>query len=213
MIELRGVGLSIKDKELLSDVNIVAKDGSITGLVGYNGSGKTLIMKCICGFIQDYTGEIFIDDMDIRKKSLENYNMGIQIETPSFISFYSGMKNLQMLAGFKELIGDKEIKETMEKVGLDPNSKLTVAKYSLGMKQRLGIAQALMENPDILILDEPFNSLDYEVSQNLRDTLLDEKKKGKTIILTSHNPYDIDTLCDTKYMIRKGRIVEDRLIV
>lgn len=207
MIELKNVSLKLKDKELLKNINITAENGEIVGLVGYNGSGKTLIMKCICGFINQYTGAIKVDGVDIRTISVEKLDMGIQIEVPSFLSFYSGFKNLKMLAGLKGNINDEDISEAMKLVGLNPDSKLCVAKYSLGMRQRLGIAQALMENPNILILDEPFNSLDYEVSQNIRRILLKEKEKGKTILITSHNPYDIETLCDKTYQVEKGEIV------
>lgn len=207
MIELKNVSLKLNDKELLKNINITAENGEIVGLVGYNGSGKTLIMKCICGFINQYTGAIKVDDVDIRTISVEKLDMGIQIEVPSFLSFYSGFRNLKMLAGLKGSINDEDICEVMKLVGLNPDSKLCVAKYSLGMRQRLGIAQALMENPNILILDEPFNSLDYEVSQNIRRILLMEKEKGKTILITSHNPYDIETLCDKTYQVEKGEIV------
>ncbi len=207
MIELKNVSLKLKDKELLKNINITAENGEIVGLVGYNGSGKTLIMKCICGFINQYTGVIKVDGVDIRTISVEKLDMGIQIEVPSFLSFYSGFKNLKMLAGLKGNINDEDICGVMKLVGLNPDSKLCVAKYSLGMRQRLGIAQALMENPNILILDEPFNSLDYEISQNIRRILLKEKEKGKTILITSHNPYDIETLCDKTYQIEKGEIV------
>jgi ABC-2 type transport system ATP-binding protein len=206
MIKIEDLSLKIKNKELLSHINIEAKDGQITGLIGYNGSGKTLIMKCVCGFITSYTGKIYIDEKDMRKRSVEEFNMGIQIETPSFISFYTGFKNLKSLASLKNRIDDEKIEETMELVGLEPRNKLCVSKYSLGMRQRLGIAQAIMEDPKILILDEPFNSLDYEVSQNIRKILLEEKKKGKTIIITSHNPYDIEALCDVTYKVEKGKI-------
>lgn len=206
MIKIEDLSLKIKNKELLSHINIEAKDGQITGLIGYNGSGKTLIMKCICGFITSYSGKILIDEKDMRKHSVEEFNMGIQIETPSFISFYTGFKNLKSLASLKNRIDDKKIEETMKLVGLEPKNKLCVSKYSLGMRQRLGIAQAIMEDPKILILDEPFNSLDYEVSQNIRKILLEEKKKGKTIIITSHNPYDIEALCDVTYKVEKGKI-------
>lgn len=207
MIELKNVSLKLKDKELLKNINITAENGEIVGLVGYNGSGKTLIMKCICGFINQYTGAIKVDGVDIRTISVEKLDMGIQIEVPSFLSFYSGFRNLKMLAGLKGNINDEDISAVMKLVGLNPDSKLCVAKYSLGMRQRLGIAQALMENPNILILDEPFNSLDYEVSQNIRRILLKEKEKGKTILITSHNPYDIETLCDKTYQVEKGEIV------
>lgn len=206
MIKIEDLSLKIKNKELLSHINIEAKDGQITGLIGYNGSGKTLIMKCVCGFITSYSGKIYIDEKDMRKHSVEEFNMGIQIETPSFISFYTGFKNLKSLASLKNRIDDEKIEETMELVGLEPKNKLCVSKYSLGMRQRLGIAQAIMEDPKILILDEPFNSLDYEVSQNIRKILLEEKKKGKTIIITSHNPYDIEALCDVTYKVEKGKI-------
>ena len=133
-------------------------------------------------------------------------NIGIIIETPGFLSSYTGFKNLEYLASIKNVIGKKEIQESMERVGLDPNSKKKVGKYSLGMRQRLGIAQAIMENPDIIILDEPFNGLDKDSVKEMRSLLLSLRDAGKLILLASHNPLDISLLCDSAFEIDRGML-------
>lgn len=131
-------------------------------------------------------------------------NIGVIIETPGFLSGYTGYKNLEYLAGIRKIIGKEEIRSTMERVGLDPNSRKKVGKYSLGMRQRLGIAQAIMENPDILILDEPMNGLDNHGVEDVRRILLDLKAEGKTVILASHNKEDIEILCDEVHEMDHG---------
>ncbi|SFO30244.1 ABC-2 type transport system ATP-binding protein [Pseudobutyrivibrio sp. UC1225] len=205
MIKINDLSLEIKGKRLLSNINMEINDGEIVGFVGPNGSGKTLIMKCICGFINDYQGIITMDGIDV--KNIQVKNMGIIIETPGFIPYYSGYNNLKILAQINNDCTNEEIITSMEDLGLSPYNKNPVKKYSLGMRQRLGVAQALMENKGTLILDEPFNGLDDEISQKLRQRLEAERKKQKTIIISSHNRFDIDYLCDRKYQIQKGRIV------
>ncbi len=206
MIRLEHVSLEIKGKQILQDICLEVKAGEIVGLIGYNGSGKTMVMKCICGFNATYEGDIFVQGKNIRNTPEFSNNIGLIIETPGFIPYFTGLKNLKILADLNKKTKLEKVREYMEGVGLDPDSKLTVRKYSLGMRQRLGIAQALMEEPDILVLDEPFNGLDYEMSQQIRKVLLAEKEKGKAILITSHNPYDIDLLCDRVYKISKGRL-------
>ena len=190
----------------LNNVSIEFERGKIYGIVGRNGSGKTVLFKTIIGFLKPTGGRIIVDGKEIGKDTDFADNTGIIIETPGFLSAYSGYKNLEYLASIKNIIGEKEIKKSMERVGLDPNSKKKVGKYSLGMRQRLGIAQAIMENPDILILDEPMNGLDNQGVEDVREILLNLKKEGKSIILASHNKEDIKVLCDEVYEMDHGKL-------
>jgi ABC-2 type transport system ATP-binding protein len=190
----------------LNNVSIEFERGKIYGIVGRNGSGKTVLFKTIIGFLKPTSGRVFVGGKEIGKDTDFDDNIGIIIETPGFLSSYSGYKNLEYLASIKNMIGKKEIKESMERVGLDPGSKKKVGKYSLGMRQRLGIAQAIMENPDILILDEPMNGLDNQGVEDVREILLNIKDEGKTIILASQNKEDIEVLCDEVYDMDHGKL-------
>ena len=190
----------------LNNVSIEFERGKIYGIVGRNGSGKTVLFKTIIGFLKPASGRVIVDGKEIGKDTDFADNIGIIIETPGFLSSYSGYKNLEYLASIKNIIGKEEIKESMERVGLDPNSKKKVGKYSLGMRQRLGIAQAIMENPDILILDEPMNGLDNQGVEDVREILLNLKDEGKSIILASHNKEDIEVLCDEVYEMDHGKL-------
>ena len=190
----------------LNNVSIEFERGKIYGIVGRNGSGKTVLFKTIIGFLKPASGRVIVDGKEIGKDTDFADNIGIIIETPGFLSSYSGYKNLEYLAGIKNIIRKEEIKESMERVGLDPNSKKKVGKYSLGMRQRLGIAQAIMENPDILILDEPMNGLDNQGVEDVREILLNLKDEGKSIILASHNKEDIEVLCDEVYEMDHGKL-------
>ena len=204
LVQIVDVNLTIKKTTILKDVSISFEKGKIHGLVGRNGSGKTMLMKCICGFVKPTTGVIIVDNKHVGKDCDFPKNMGIIIETPGFIPYYSGYKNLKLLADLNKKISGGQVKAAMEKVGLDPNLKRHVKKYSLGMRQRLGLAQAIMENPDLLILDEPMNGLDKEGVQDMRTYLLELKEQGKTIILASHSAEDIEVLCDTVCEMDKG---------
>lgn len=208
MIEVNNVSLILNKYTILDDVSVKAGKGEAVGLIGGNGSGKTMLMKCICGFNTMFTGEITVKGKRIGKNVEFAPDTGFIIETPGFIPYMTGYENLKVLAGIKKIIGKKEIREYMKFVGLDPDNKKSVKKYSLGMRQRLGLAQALMENPDVLILDEPFNGLDKGMAERMRDVLVDEKRKGKTILLASHNEHDIDYICDRIYEIDGGRILK-----
>lgn len=207
MINVDNVSLVLNKYQILDNVSISAKKGEAVGLVGGNGSGKTMLMKCICGFNTMFTGEITVNGKIIGKDVEFAPNTGFIIETPGFVPYMTGYENLKVLAGIKKIIDKNKIREFIEFVGLDPDNKKSVKKYSLGMRQRLGIAQALMENPDILILDEPFNGLDKAMTARVRDVLVEEKKKGKTIILASHNEHDINYICDRIYEIDGGKII------
>ena len=191
----------------LSNVSIEFERGKIYGIIGRNGAGKTVLFKTMIGFLKPTSGRVIVDGKEIGKDTDFADNIGIIIETPGFLSSYSGYKNLEYLASIKNMIGGKEIKESMERVGLDPNSKKKVGKYSLGMRQRLGIAQAIMEHPDILILDEPMNGLDNQGVEDVREILLNLKDEGKSIILASHNKEDIEVLCDEVYEMDHGKLI------
>lgn len=210
MIQVHNVDLIIKKTHILQGVSVSFQKGKIHGLIGRNGSGKTMLMKCICGFVKPTSGEIIVSGKRIGKDCDFPDNTGIIIETPGFIPYYSGYKNLKLLADLRGKITKDDIRKTMEQVGLDPNLKRHVRKYSLGMRQRLGLTQAIMENPDLLILDEPMNGLDKEGVADMRQYLLNLKEQGKTILIASHSAEDIDVLCDTVYEMDKGRLEKIR---
>jgi ABC-2 type transport system ATP-binding protein len=196
-ISVQHVTKQFGEETALADVSRDFEEGKIHGIVGNNGSGKTVLMKCICGFLLPTKGKILVRYKQVGKDMDFPEDMGIIIETPGFLPNMSGMKNLQILASLKRKIGDDTIRETIRRVGLDPSMKKHVGKYSLGMRQRLGIAQAIMENPSILILDEPLNGLDKSGVKDMRELIKGLRGAGKTIILASHNQGDIDELCDT----------------
>ena len=204
IIDINNIDLTIGKTNILKNITVSFDEGKIHGRIGRNGSGKTMLMKCICGFIKPTGGEITVDGKRVGKDVDFPKNMGIIIETPGFIPYYSGYKNLKLLAGLNNKISKQEIKKSMEQVGLDPDLKRHVKKYSLGMRQRLGLAQAIMENPKILILDEPFNGLDKDGVADMRKYLLELKERGKTILIASHSSEDIEILYDTVCEMDKG---------
>ena len=210
MVEVKNVGLILQKNEILKDISVHFERGKIHGLIGRNGSGKTMLMKCICGFVKPTAGEVFVDGKRIGKDCDFPQNAGIIIETPGVIPYYSGYKNLKLLADLRGKISREDIRKTMEQVGLNPDLKRHVRKYSLGMRQRLGLAQAIMENPDLLVLDEPMNGLDKDGVSDMREYLLDLKSQGKTILIASHSAEDIDILCDTVCEMDKGRLTKIR---
>lgn len=182
------------------------QEGGIYGIVGDNGSGKTVLLKLICGFMKPDSGTVTVNGKVIGKDADFPENTGIIIEAPGFLPNYSGMKNLEYLASIRGKIGKEQIESAMKTVGLDPSSKLRVGKYSLGMKQRLGIAQAIMEDQQLLILDEPMNALDKDAVEEMRKLFLNFKASGKTMLIVSHNEGDISTLCDEVYEFDGARI-------
>ena len=206
MIDVKEVSLTLQKNQILKNINVHFEQGKIHGLRGRNGSGKTMLMKCICGFVKPTKGTVIVDGKRIGKDCDFPENTGIIIETPGFIQYYSGLKNLKLLADLKGKITADNIKNSMRQVGLDPDLKRPVRKYSLGMRQRLGLAQAIMEDPDLLILDEPMNGLDKDGVKDMRQYLLDLKEKGKTILIASHSAEDIDVLCDTVCEMDKGNL-------
>ena len=197
MISVECISKHFGKENVLKKVTRDFETGKIHGIVGNNGSGKTVLMKCICGFLIPDEGKVIVNGKRVGKDVDFPDDLGVIIETPGFLPNISGLKNLQILASLNKKIGTKEIEAAITQVGLDPSMKKPVGKYSLGMRQRLGIAQAIMENPSILILDEPFNGLDKTGVSEMRKLIKELKGQGKTIILASHNQNDIDELCDT----------------
>ena len=181
--------------------------GKIDGFVGRNGSGKTVLMKMILGFIKPTSGTIKVNGKQVGKEIDIPDDIGAIIETPGFLPEYSAFQNLKLMAMIRGKITSKRIRETIKLVGLDPDSKKHVGKYSLGMRQRLGIAQAIMEDPQILLLDEPLNGLDNEGVEEMRNVLLKQKDQGKLIIIASHSKEDIDILCDEIFRFDHGKII------
>lgn len=197
MIEIINVTKKFGEDLVVQELSHHFRAGQVHGIIGNNGSGKTVLFKCICGFLKPTTGWIKVGGKRIGKDIDFPQSIGIIIESPGFLPYGTGFHNLQILARLNRSISKQKIVETIERVGLDPRLKKPVSKYSLGMRQRLGIAQAIMENPDLLILDEPFNGLDKHGVADIRKLLLELKAEGKTILLASHNSEDIDVLCDT----------------
>lgn len=204
MIKVEDVCKTYGTQTVLNHVNIEVKKGRIAGIVGRNGSGKTVLFKSICGLIPIDEGKISVNNQVIGQDLEIPKNIGVIIETPGFLPNYSGYKNLHYLAKIQNRIGKEEIIHTLEMVGLDPYSNKHVSKYSLGMRQRLGIAQAIMENPDVLVLDEPMNGLDKDGVKEMRELFLRWKEEGKTMIIASHAAEDIDILCDDVWEMDKG---------
>ena len=209
-ITVKNLTKKFKEATVLNDINVEFEAGKVHGLIGRNGSGKTMLMKCICGIVPYKMGEIRVKDKIIGKDVDIPGNVGVIIETPGFLPNYSGYNNLKFLAKINNKIGTNEIRKAIESVGLNPDDKKHVGKYSLGMRQRLGLAQAIMENPDLLILDEPMNGLDKDGVADMRQYLLDLKAQGKTILIASHSAEDIDVLCDTVHEMDKGKISQVR---
>ena len=196
-ISVQSGSKTVGDTTVLREVSREFEEGRVHGIVGNNGSGKTVLMKCICGFLPPSSGKILVRGKQVGWDMDFPDDTGIIIETPGFLPNLTGVKNLELLASLRRRVDREGIRETIRRVGLDPDSKKPVGKYSLGMRQRLGIAQAIMENPSILILDEPFNGLDKNGVAHMREVIKDLREQGKTIILASHNQMDIDELCDT----------------
>ena len=205
-ISVNHVTKKFKEATVLRDINVEFNKGEIHGLIGRNGSGKTMLMKCICGLVPITSGTIIINQKQIGKDIQIPDNIGAIIETPGFLPSYSGYHNLLFLSKIKGIISRDQIKQSIRKVGLNPEDKKPVGKYSLGMRQRLGLAQAIMENPELLILDEPMNGLDKEGVSDMRTLLLELKRQGKTIILASHSAEDIDVLCDGVSEMEHGKL-------
>ena len=207
-IVIEGLNKTIKKSQVLYDINLTFDGGKIYGLKGKNGSGKTMLMRAISGLIVPTSGTITINNETMGKQISFPRSIGILIENPSFIANYTGMKNLQVLASIQKRIGDDKIRQNIEEVGLDPDDKRTYKKYSLGMKQRLGIAAAVMEKPDIVILDEPINALDESGALQVREILRRQKERGAIVIIACHDKEELELLSDEIYEISDGRIIQ-----
>ncbi|MBA9087300.1 ABC-2 type transport system ATP-binding protein [Fontibacillus solani] len=206
LIEIVNLSKAFKGNVLLNQANATFEKGKIYGVTGPNGSGKSVLFKLICGFIKPDEGEIYIHP-DYRSKNADfPRDFGIIIDRPGYLAGQTGIDNLRKLAEIQRKISDEDIKSTMRLVGLDPNARQKMKSYSLGMKQKVALAQAIMENQDVLLLDEPFNALDSDSVKSIRELLLKYKQGGKTIILTSHNQEDIDLLCDQVFEIRNQKL-------
>jgi len=206
IISLDRVSKSFSRHRVLSDVSLAIKEGTTVGIVGANGSGKSVLFKLVCGFVSPDSGQVSVRGRPLGKDRDFPENVGVLINAPGFIGLYSGLQNLRYLAGIRGVIGEQEIRAAMQKVGLDPEDRTKVEHYSLGMKQKLGIAQAVMENQDILILDEPFNALDYKTYNDMKEIIRVLQAEGKTMLMTSHNYEDLETLCTQIYALDGGRL-------
>lgn len=204
MIVLENINKSFGKTQVLANVSLELYPGNIYGFIGYNGSGKTVLFKCICGLLIPDSGNIYVKGKLFENRILTE--AGIIIENPAFISGKSGYKNLELLYMLNHKRNKRYVSDILEKVGLNPSSLKCVKNYSLGMRQRLAIGQAIMENPEILVLDEPMNGLDKNGVQEVRKMLLEMKDKGKLIILASHNREDIEVLCDEVYEMEEGHV-------
>ena len=208
MIVLENVSKSFKEKTVLQKTDLTIEKGKITGFVGRNGSGKTVLFKLICGLLRPTTGTVTVQGKQLGKDCDFAPDVGVLIETPSFISYESGYRNLRDLAAIRKKITPEEVRTAIRSVGLDDTDKKWVGKYSLGMRQRLGIAQAIMEHPALLILDEPMNGLDRSGVEEMRKLFSSLRDNGTTILLASHAAEDIDLLCDTVYEVSDGIVTE-----
>lgn len=204
-IRIENVSKKIQGTTVLDNVNLCMESGNIYGLLGRNGSGKTMLMRAICGLIRPSEGRIMVDGAQQWKDFSFPSNLGMLIETPTFLPDFTGYENLAMLSSIRKTITGKDIREALEKVGLNPDDKRSTRKYSLGMRQRLGIACAIMERPRLLVLDEPFNGLDVDGYELMRSIILEEKRKGTLIILACHNREELENLSDVIYKVEQGR--------
>lgn len=198
MVEINVINAikEIRGNIILNNINLKIKEGKIVGIVGKNGSGKTMLLRMLAGLIKPTSGEVIVSTK----------NIGVVIENASMYPDFTGISNLLFLAKIRGVIGKSEIEETMKKVGLDPSDKKKVKNYSLGMRQRLALAQAFMEDPDVILLDEPTNALDKESVQRIYNIINQAKAKGKIILIVSHNIADIENLCDEVFVMEEGKL-------
>ena len=206
-VELKNYTKIIKKVKVLDRINLSIEGGKVYGFIGKNGSGKTMLLRAVAGLIRPTEGKVIIDgEKELHRDCDFPPNMGLLLERPNFLNYLSGIENLKMLAEIRGKIGEKEIAEWLMMFQMDPDEKQIFKKYSLGMKQKIGIIQALMEEPDLIVLDEPFNALDEESVETLRKLLLEQKQKGKLIMITSHHKEDIAVLCDVVYRVSAGAV-------
>ena len=209
-IELKNISKKYKDVTVLSDINVVFESGKIYGFIGRNGSGKSVLLKMICSFYTPTTGEILFDGENIIKEKKFPPSTRALIEKPNFIPDLTGYENLELLASIQNKIGKEDILKSLDDVNLIAEKDKKYSKYSLGMKQKLGIAQVIMEDPKIMILDEPFNGIEEKTADKLRELLKSEAKKDKIIIIASHIKEDIENLCDVIYKFDEGKMEKQK---
>lgn len=207
-VEVRGLCKKFKDITVLDNINLQMQEGNIYGIVGKNGSGKTMLFRCLAGLVKPTSGAILFDAKCLHKDIEMPPSTGVVIENMGLYPEFTGFANLKYLAGINKVIEDERIRETIARVGLDPNDRRPIKKYSLGMKQRIILAQALMESPGVLLLDEPTNGLDEHGAEQIRQILREEAKRGALIVLASHNKEDILCLCDKVFYMSGGKLEE-----
>ncbi|MFP3156470.1 ABC transporter ATP-binding protein [Lachnospiraceae bacterium ZAX-1] len=208
LIRVEHVSKTINKNQVLADVNLKLCEGLVYGFVGKNGSGKTMLLRVISGLVKPTQGAVWVNDKKLHTDMSIVPNLGIMLENTGLYPEFTGFQNLKFLAGIHKKIGDEEIRSAIGQVGLDPIDKRAVRKYSLGMQQRILLAQAIMEQPEYLFLDEPGNGLDDTGMELMRALVQAEKNKGTMVLLASHNKEDIDLLCDTVFHVKEGRVTE-----
>lgn len=205
-ITVEGLSKKMKGTVILHDVNMTMEPGKIYGLRGRNGCGKTMIMRSLCGLLIPDAGTVTIDGEILHRDIQFPRSVGVLIENPSFLPQYTGFRNLRMLARLAGGISDEDIRKALERTGLDPDDTRTYRKYSLGMKQKLGIANAIMGEPDVIILDEPINALDEQTVENIKTELLKLRDAGKVIVIACHDRDELEFLSDIIYEIKDGTV-------
>lgn len=206
IIELNEVSKVIKKQTVLENINLSLEKGKVIGFVGHNGSGKTMLFRVIAGLVKPTAGKVIVSDQILHKQISFPKSISVLLEKPGFLEQYSGFDNLKFLADIQKRIDDQQIRQVIESVGLNPDDKRSVKTYSLGMKQKLAIAQAIMEKPDIILLDEPMNGLDEDAVKNVYHLIRAENERGATVLLTSHHKKDIEELCHIVYKMNAGKI-------
>lgn len=205
-IHIKQAGKTIKGVSVLKNIDLVMKSGRVYGFSGENGSGKTMLMRLVAGLIKPTSGSVYIDEKKIGRDIDFPDKTGMLLENPAFLERYSGKQNLELLAGLTGKINQKQIQASLLRVGLSPTDKRKYHKYSLGMKQKLGIAAAIMENPDLLILDEPFNALDQKSVERVKRIIYEERERGALILLTCHDDALLEELSDHIFFLEEGTI-------
>jgi ABC-2 type transport system ATP-binding protein len=207
-IIVKEVSKTVKGRVVLDKVTLELEQGGVYGFYGVNGSGKTMLFRAIAGLIKIDEGEISVFGEQIGKDSSFPHSLGLIIESVGLWDEYTGLVNLKMLASIKNEIGEDDIRSAIKRVGLDPDDKRTYKKYSLGMKQRIAIAQAIMERPELIILDEPTNALDEDGKQLIHDIIIEEKKRGATVLIASHDHEELASLSDRQFKMYEGKLSE-----
>lgn len=208
IIKIENVSKIIRGNSVIEHISMELASGKVFGFRGINGSGKTMLMRLIAGLIYPTKGQITVDNKILGRDINFPENMGLLIENPAFLDNYSGFANLKLLSSIQDKIDDKQIRRTLERVGLEPDSKKKYKKYSLGMKQKLGIAAAVLEKPELLILDEPANALDEEGVERLKKIVQEEKERGALIILSCHDAYLLEEMSDVIYLLQDGKLLK-----